>query len=172
MKYFATIGETIYEVKVAKNGSVTVNGEAYDVTSAAIGPNTRSMLIGNKSYETVVVGAGDPGTYEVAVAGEHHAVLVQDELTYRVAQAQEAAAANMGEVTIKSPMPGLILNVPVTVGETVSKGQTLVILESMKMENELKSPRDGIVLKVSTEASASVEKGQALVTVGDAEQDA
>ena len=170
MKYFTTIADTTYEIEVKKDGTVLVDGTSYNVQQQMVGANTASLLIGNRSYETVVVG-GQNGEYEVVLSGEKHDVLVQDELTYRVAQAQESAAANMGEVTIKSPMPGLIIRVPVSVGESVAKGQTLVILESMKMENELKSPRDGIVLKIETRKGDSVEKGQKLVTVGDSETD-
>ncbi len=168
MKYFTTIADTVYEIKVQKDGTIFVDGTPHQVQQEPFSPNASSLLIGNRSHEVVVVGNRE-GLYEVVISGEKHEVLVQDELTYRVAQAQEAAAANMGEVTIKSPMPGLIIDVPVAVGDKVTKGQTLIILESMKMENELKSPRDGIVLKIETETGASVEKGQNLVAVGDAD---
>ena len=167
MKYFVTISETVYEIEIGNDNSVTVNGDAVSVDKQTIAANVNSLLINNRSYEAVTVPGSEPKTWDVLLAGAQHEALVQDELSYRVSQAQAAAQANMGEVTLKSPMPGLIINVPVTTGEAVTKGQTLVILESMKMENELKSPRDGVVLRVETSAGASVEKGQALVTVGD-----
>jgi biotin carboxyl carrier protein len=68
-------------------------------------------------------------------------------------------------------MPGLIVAVPVEQGQTVKKGDQVIILESMKMENELRSPRDGVVHRVHVAQGASVEKDQALVTIGDAEAD-
>lgn len=169
MKYFVTISETVYEIEIGNDNSVRVNGDAVAVDQQQIAPNVNSLLINNRSFATVTVPSGEPKTWDVLLAGEQHEALVQDELSYRVAQAQEAAQANMGEVTLKSPMPGLIINVPVEIGDVVTKGQTLVILESMKMENELKSPRDGVVLRVETMGGASVEKGQALVAVGDSE---
>lgn len=169
MKYYATINEQILEVEVARDGSVWVNGEEMRVKSDPVADNKSSLILNNHSYDAVVVGSAEKDTYDVIVGGEAHSVLVQDQLTYRVAQAKQAAEANMGEVTVKSPMPGLIIAVSVEVGQEVEKGQTLIILESMKMENELKSPRAGVVLKTETEAGASVEKGQKLVTVGDVE---
>lgn len=169
MKYYATIDEQTLEIEIARDGSVTVNGKAMSVKSDAVAANKSSLILNNRSYDAVVVGSAEKNSYDVIVGGEAHTVLVQDQLTYRVAQAKQAAEANMGEVTIKSPMPGLIIAVPVDVGQVVEKGQTLVILESMKMENELKSPRSGIVLKTETEAGASVEKGQKLIIVGDVE---
>ena len=66
---------------------------------------------------------------------------------------------------IKSPMPGLIVAVKVASGQAVKKGETLVILESMKMENELKAPREGKVGVVKVEARQAVEQGQPLVTL-------
>jgi biotin carboxyl carrier protein len=62
-------------------------------------------------------------------------------------------------------MPGLIVNVPVQVGDAVTKGQTVVILESMKMENELKAPRDGVIARVECAKGDSVEQNKVLVTI-------
>ena len=72
-----------------------------------------------------------------------------------------------GEAVVKSPMPGLIISVPVQEGQEVEKGDRIVILESMKMENELHSPRSGIVKHVYVVEGDSVEKGQLLATIGD-----
>jgi 3-methylcrotonyl-CoA carboxylase alpha subunit len=71
-----------------------------------------------------------------------------------------------GEFSLKAPMPGLVVAVPVAEGETVSKGQNLVILESMKMQNELRAPRDGVVQRVRVKAGERVEQNQLLVTLG------
>jgi biotin carboxyl carrier protein len=168
MKYYATIDEQTLEIEIGSDGSVMVNGEPMRIATTPVTENITALILNNHSYNAVVVSA-EKDTYDVIIGGEAHTVLVQDQLTYRVAQAKQAAEASMGEVTVKSPMPGLIIAVPITAGQAVEKGQTLVILESMKMENELKSPRAGVVIKVETTAGASVEKGQKLVTVGDVE---
>jgi pyruvate carboxylase subunit B len=68
-------------------------------------------------------------------------------------------------------MPGLVIKVVVAVGDEVAKNDQVVILESMKMENELRSPRDGVVTAVKTEAGVSVEKDQILVVIGEPETD-
>ena len=67
---------------------------------------------------------------------------------------------------LKAPMPGLVVAVPVADGQPVKKGEILLILESMKMQNELKSPRDGTILRVKVKAGDSVEQNQVLLTVG------
>jgi biotin carboxyl carrier protein len=88
---------------------------------------------------------------------------VLDERARRLTQAGGGAGAHSGEATIKAPMPGLIVAVPASEGQAVKKGQTLVVLESMKMENELKAPRDGTVASVKVVPRQNVEQHQPLV---------
>lgn len=75
------------------------------------------------------------------------------------------AAAPAGSEQIVSPMPGNILNVNVKVGDAVKKGQVLLILEAMKMENEIMAPKDGTVTSVNVQKGSTVESGALLVTL-------
>lgn len=75
------------------------------------------------------------------------------------------AAVSAGGVTIVSPMPGKILDVKVAAGASVKKGQVVMILEAMKMENEIVAPEDGVIASVETAAGASVEAGDVLATM-------
>lgn len=81
------------------------------------------------------------------------------------AVAPAPAAASAGSEQIVSPMPGNILNVNVKVGDAVKKGQVLLILEAMKMENEIMSPRDGVVAGVHVNKGESVDSGKLLVSL-------
>ena len=76
-----------------------------------------------------------------------------------------APAAPAGGVKVTAPMPGTILSVNVTVGQKVTKGQAVVILEAMKMENEIPAPQDGTVASIAVEKGASVETGSLLITL-------
>jgi len=73
--------------------------------------------------------------------------------------------AETGEFLLKAPMPGLVVSIPIEEGYEVKKGQVLLILESMKMQNELKSPRDGKVNRIKVKAGESVEQRQTLLSV-------
>lgn len=75
------------------------------------------------------------------------------------------AAAGAGAVKINSPMPGNILSVKVSAGQAVKKGDVLMILEAMKMENEICAPQDGTIASVQAAAGDSVESGDVLVTM-------
>jgi biotin carboxyl carrier protein len=73
--------------------------------------------------------------------------------------------AETGEFLLKSPMPGLVVAIPVEEGQEVKKGQVLLILESMKMQNELKAPRDGVVHRIKVKTGETVEQRQTLLSV-------
>jgi len=122
-----------------------------------------SLLLDHLSFEAVVEERDD--LYHVLMAGDLYEVEVTDERSRRLASAFMAFGDSGGEISIRAPMPGLIGRVPVVEGQAVSKGETLVILESMKMENELKSPRDGIVHRVCVAAGENVEQNKVLVTI-------
>ena len=81
------------------------------------------------------------------------------------APAASAAPAQTGGTTVSAPMPGTILKVNVTNGQAVKKGDVLMVLEAMKMENEIMAPCDGTIASVNVQASASVETGAVLCSI-------
>lgn len=165
MKYYASIEDKEFVIDI-ESDKLLVNGKEYSYDFQELQEvGLVSLVINNRSLEAVV--EDRDGASEVLISGELYSVFVQDERAYRLAKARGTVQSVTGEATVKSPMPGIIISVPVAEGDAVAKGDKLIILESMKMENELKSPRDGIVLDVAVTAGASVEKGQVLVIVGD-----
>jgi biotin carboxyl carrier protein len=166
MKYITTINDREYIVEIGHDNEITVDGRDYAIDFQHIAEGgIISLLLNHRSLEGIV--EEREAFWEVLIHGELYNVQVQDERAYRLSKARGTAVAVTGEVTVQSPMPGLIIAVPVTEGTPVTSGQPVVILESMKMENELRSPRDGVVVRVSVQPGASVEKGQVLVTIGD-----
>jgi biotin carboxyl carrier protein len=164
MKYLATINDETYEVEINQEGIVTINGEQREVDFRSMGqPGIFSLIIYNQSFEAVIERREDQ--YHILIFGDLYEVKVTDERTMRLLQAGGGVSEPVGEIAIKSPMPGLIVDVPVTEGQAVKKGQTVVILESMKMENELKAPRDGIIHRIDVSNGDSVEQNRTLVTI-------
>ena len=166
MKYITTVDNHEFAIELKPNNQILVNGETYTLDFEQMADSgVYSLLLNNQSVQAMVEERDK--VYEVQILGELYQVQVQDERTFRLAQARGGLAVSTGEAIIKSPMPGTILKVLVADGQTVTKGDKVIILESMKMENELRSPRDGVVHHVSVASGASVEKGQILVTIGD-----
>jgi biotin carboxyl carrier protein len=162
MKYATTIGERTYIVEINREGEVTIDGNTFPVDLQAIDEVTYSLLMSNRSYEALVDTAGDE--LAVLLGGRLYTAQVLDERARRLSRPGGSSVPS-GEVTLKSPMPGLIVAVSVAEGQAVKKGQTVIVLESMKMENELKAPRDGTVSSIKVKVRQSVEQHQPLVVI-------
>ncbi|HSR46526.1 MAG TPA: biotin/lipoyl-containing protein [Anaerolineales bacterium] len=165
MKYVVTLDGETHEVEVRSETEIVLNGQVMrvDFQSLADQP-VYSMLLGHESYEAYV--SGSDATLQVMLRGQLYEVEVEDERQRRLRQASGFEPKSGGEVHLKAPMPGLIVAVPVEAGQAVERGQNLVILESMKMQNELRAPRDGTVQQVRVAAGERVEQNQVLITLG------
>jgi len=164
MKYLATINDETYEIEINHEGIVIINGEEREIDFRSMGqPGIFSLIIDNQSFEAVIEQREDQ--YHILIFGDLYEVKITDERTMRLLQASGGVAEQTGEIAIKSPMPGLIVDVPVSEGQEIKKGQTVVILESMKMENELKAPRDGVIHRIDVKQGDSVEQNKTLVTI-------
>lgn len=164
MKYISTVNDKKYEIDIDQEGQISVNDKTYDVDVEFLSDTgVLSLLLDNHSIEAIVEERDDG--WEVLIEGEIYTVFVQDERAFRLAKERGTSFDVSGDAIVKSPMPGLIIDVLVEIGQNVEKGEKVVVLESMKMENELRSPRDGTVTHINVDPGAGVEKGQALVTI-------
>lgn len=131
-----------------------------------------SLLFGAASYEayarSVPAEDGAGMTVEVMIEGRPYLVAIEDERSQALASLAGGKHIS-GDASIRAPMPGLVVNVLAAVGSAVERGQTVVVLEAMKMENDLTSPRPGIVKAVRVERGQTVNQGDVLAVVGDPE---
>ena len=180
MRYIASLEDQRFTISIEENGQqrqITLEGAVHAVDWLRIGAGepTRgagrySLLLGAQSYEVVVrrLEPDDEGgqRYEVLIAGQPYEVRLEDERE-RALASLAGGAHESGDATIKAPMPGLVVNLPVAPGEVVQRGQTVVVLEAMKMENDLGAPRAGVVKEIKVAKGQAVNQGQALVVVGE-----
>jgi biotin carboxyl carrier protein len=163
MKYLTTVNGQQFEIELGNDGKITVNGQARDVDFRVISQSLYSALIDNKSIEALVENAD--GTYRVMLDGELYEAQVLDERQQRLMRASAGFGVTQGELSIRSPMPGLIVDVRVKEGQHVHKGESLCVLESMKMENDIRAPRDGKVERVHVAKGDSVEQNKVLISL-------
>ena len=166
MKYVTTVGDRTYTIEINDDHSVSVDSVAHRVDFANVNQQpVFTLLIDGQSHEAYIQEVED-GQWQVLLRGTLYAVQVEDEREKRLRAAGGALSGGVsGEFNLKAPMPGLIVAVPVAEGQPVKKGDNLIILESMKMQNELKSPREGTVTRVKVKPGDSVEQNQVMVTI-------
>lgn len=137
--------------------SCSLDGESIEVDVHAIGPGVLSLLIEGKQYRCVLDGDA------VLVAGRRVEFSVNDPRSLQGRRNNNEGAA--GARAVKAPMPGRIVRVLVQEGDEVSEQQGIIVIEAMKMQNELKSPKAGRVTKVAASADLTVNAGEVLVVI-------
>lgn len=167
MKYVTLINDHSYEIEIDHDGSVLVNGQERDVDFLNLGGDLFSIITEHRSLEAVI--NDDEGQIAVMMSGRQFEAQVLDERAMLMMQRRGALTIGSGEV--KAPMPGLIVAVTTARGASVAKGETLVVLESMKMQNELKSPIDGVARAIHVEAGQAVDKNDLLVEIKPPQDD-
>jgi biotin carboxyl carrier protein len=164
MRYVTTVNGKEFLIEIVDERHVRVGERLLTVDFESVsGQPVYSLILGGKSHESFVY-QGDED-WEVLLRGRQFQVQVEDEREKRLRAAAGGGVAEGGEFHLKAPMPGLVVSVPVEEGQQVTKGQVLLILESMKMQNELKAPRDGTVGRIRVKAGESVEQKQTLLSV-------
>jgi pyruvate carboxylase subunit B len=162
VKYFVSVAGREIEVEV-DGDRVTVEGSTRTASLRAVpGIPTRQLLIEGHPTALTMRSAGR-GQWSLQVGGDRWEVEVVDERTRHIRSLTSGAERKRGPITLRAPMPGLVVRVLVEAGQEVAAGAGLVVLEAMKMENELKAPAAGTVGAVRTQPGEAVEKGQVLV---------
>ena len=166
MAFIAKLGEQSYSVEIEEIGKslyrVAVDGNEFLVDGKKTGRTNYSLIVDNRSFEIEVDNAEDE--YRVLVDGRNYHVNLVDERRVRVGGAQSDLQLQ-GRQKVSVPMPGKVIAVLVSEGDSVERGQGLVIVEAMKMENEVRSPIAGEVKEIKVKPGDAVEGGAVLVIV-------
>lgn len=164
MKYITTIDEHEYIVDILDEHRVSVDGVVYRVDFMPVGDQpVYSLVVNGESFDAHVYPNED--TWQVLFHGSLFTACVEDEREKRLRAALAGKVAEHEDFHLKAPMPGMVVSIPVQEGELVKKGNVLVILESMKMQNELRSPRDGKVVRLRVKIGDRVEQRDTMLSV-------
>src|SRR6266481_5232218 len=161
MIYEVTIADKTHLVELVRSGSnwlCKLDGHSFPLDAVAVQNNVLSVLVEGKSYEVKqeITGAD----LNVVVGHERFSASVRDPRSLRSRRRVDAGGA--GPRRISAPMPGKVVRILAQTGAQVDAGQGVVIIEAMKMQNELKSPKKGAVKKIHAAEGALVEAGQVL----------
>jgi biotin carboxyl carrier protein len=163
MKYYVRVGDQ--EIEVMHDGAeVRVDGATLEARLAEVeGTPVRMLTIGDEVHRIVVRPGPSRGRYTIWVDGFRHEVEALDERMRAIRELAGAAAGPAGPAPLLAPMPGMVVRVQVQVGDVVQPGQGLVVMEAMKMENELRATAAATVKAVIAQPGTAVEKGALLV---------
>lgn len=172
MKHLLTVQgqEHTLEVKRGDPLVCSLDGDSFAADVAEVQPGVYSVLIGGKSFAVRVdvspaggaSNSGDGGEYTVQVDGVSCRISIGDPRRRRRGGSQFAIE---GMQLVKAPMPGKVVRLLVSEGEAVEAGQGLVVVEAMKMQNEVKSPKAGRVQKLMAQVGQAVNAGETLAIV-------
>jgi acetyl/propionyl-CoA carboxylase alpha subunit len=164
--YKVTAGNKQFSIELkGDSGSGNINGAEFLLDRIQIQPGVWHVLHKNRSYTIISEGTDEDGkTFSLRVNGRPVKVGVKNKLDLLMEQMGFNNQLGRKVNEVKAPMPGLVLRTVVNEGDQVKKGDTLLVLEAMKMENTIKSPGDGEVSKIQVNNGQAVEKGQILIT--------
>lgn len=171
-KYRVRVGSDDFEILMNDAEDPTVNGKPVKLDAVQVTEGIFSIIFEGAVYEvslkqgeTTSGQNGDSTGMTLLVNGRQHEVIVEDERSRLLKSVLGESRSSTSDVTVRAPMPGLITKIEVSEGETIKEGQGLVILEAMKMENEIKSSFRARVGLIHIRLKQSVDKGDALVTL-------
>ena len=164
VKYFSRMGQNEYEIEIIDD-KVLVDGEVVEVDLRQSGaPELYSLLYNGRSFEILI--EAERFNYGVTLRGERFEVQVEDERTRRLNMGRKMVSVAGRRIADSAPIPGLVVKVLVEIGQTVKDDQPLVLLEAMKMENEIRAVRGGVVKKISMCGGAACGAKRYLDCVG------
>lgn len=149
------------------NNSYSINGVAVELDMIKLNTNSYHVLSDNKSYHVEVLAADHSSkTFTIKINNEIHQVELKDRYDELLHQLGFDKIQVNKVNDIKAPMPGLVKEILVTEGQEIKTGDSLIILEAMKMENVLKSTADAIVKSIKVKKGATVEKNEVMIMMG------
>jgi pyruvate carboxylase subunit B len=162
MLYHVTVGGRTFQVELGPD-AVRVDGASVRADLAAVqGTEMRTLLLDADSYRLVTHRAG-AGRWSFILGGRRYHAEAIDERTKTIREMTGAGAVPSGPRPVLAPMPGLVVRIEVAEGDRIEKGEGVVIVEAMKMENELKAESAGIVTHIHVTEGQTVDKDQILI---------
>ncbi len=162
MAYITKIDNKEFKVDLKQEGKgfkVYLDGKLREVTVASDSGSRLTLIIDDKPFD-VILEADD----HIVVGGESYNVEIFDEQVEKFMKASTGKSEKR-ELAVKAAMPGLIIEVTVKQGDKVTEGQGLLIIEAMKMQNEMQTPRDGIVKTIKVKKGQTVNCGETLIII-------
>lgn len=155
------------DIQIKSDGAILLNKNEMHLEPDKINEHTYHIISQQQTFNVEVLQADFKSRkFLLKINGKPAEVVLRDRFDQLIEQMGMQAMESEHEKEVKAPMPGLILNIPVKEGQEVNKGDTLLTLEAMKMENVIKAPVAGVISNIHIKEQQSVEKSQLLMVIG------
>lgn len=176
--YVATTGQDSFGIRLITPQLLEIDGKRVEFDFMPLRDGSFSLILGTRSF--VVENISGDGSVQtkspdadsllgmavtVSIGGKQHTVTVDDDRSLRLKELSSRPHEGGASLIVHAPMPGLIVRLEILVGDEVVKGQGLLVLEAMKMENEIRANSKGRVKAIHVEKGRAVEKGDRLITI-------
>jgi biotin carboxyl carrier protein len=166
MKLRASIGNYQTDIQILDEGSrlkADIDGRCYELKVFELGGRGYLFISDDRVFDCRVEGPQSGGTIDVIVGTERYAIAITDPKRLRGVKAVDTHTIEAAHIV--APMPGKVVRVLVDVGEQISAGSGIMVVEAMKMQNEMKSPKAGVVVALNVQVGATVNRGDVLAVV-------
>lgn len=164
MRYFVEIGKREFEIDISTS-AVTVDGEGVEADLRSVGKGLWHLILAGRSYTLRADPGPTRGDWDLELGGRPVRAVALSARRRAIREFTGARGGSDGPYEILAPMPGLVIKVVVQSGARVEAGQPLLVIEAMKMENELKALEAGKVIDIRATAGQTVDKGEPLVVI-------
>jgi len=162
-EYFVSIGRTKKNIKLNSRG-ILIDEKYFGTPVVNFRKNLIILNVNNRFYKVPFIKKGN-GKYNFLLNGHQYETVVRTKLQEKANEFLTKRKDNNNVHEILAPMPGLLLKINKKLGEKVNEGETVAVLEAMKMENEIKSPSNGIIKYIHLKEGMSIEKGIKILTI-------
>ncbi|MEN8192014.1 MAG: biotin/lipoyl-containing protein [Bacteroidota bacterium] len=163
-KLYADINSESYEVEYISRNRIILNGKEYQVELEPLEKNIYQIVLNNKRHK-IFIDEIESGVFHSITSGETFTVSIESDLERKAKKILNKNINQNSNKNIKAPMNGLIVKINKNVGDKVEKGESLIVLEAMKMENEIKSSTSGIIKTSICEVGKSVDREELLFII-------
>ena len=162
--FIVTVNGKKLKIGLTENDKLEINNSEYGYSLLNININTHLLKIGNKNF-LISSKPGENSKYSVTLKGQVFETLVRTVLEDEASSLINAKVVKHSRIAIKAPMPGMIIKIKKKEGEKVNSGESVLILEAMKMENDIRSPIKGTIENMNVNEGKTVEKGSELFII-------
>jgi acetyl/propionyl-CoA carboxylase alpha subunit len=163
-EFVVSVNDKKFAIRFTGKDCVIVNDKKYCVCLSKISDNSYLFHLGNKVFE-ITSNRIDSNRFGLMIDGWYYDTIVRTKLQESVNELQQIKSKAKHHSDVKAPMPGLILKIKKNIGDDVIIGEPILLLEAMKMENELRSPSSGRVKEIFFKEGQSVENGSIILTI-------